>query len=117
MSTSTSKILTLVLIDRIKKFLYFPVWWYSGGFLDFLKFSWDFVLNMNNSLGIYIWLKHLFTPLYGITAWQDRIISFFLRLVQIIFRGLLFLIIIIITFLLILVWLILPFWLIYQLFA
>lgn len=39
------------------------------------------------SLALRVWIKNLFVPMYGMYDWQSRLISFFMRLAQIVFRG------------------------------
>lgn len=34
-----------------------------------------------------VWVKNIFTPMYGLRDWQGVIISFFVRLFQVVFRG------------------------------
>jgi len=98
----------LILIDTILDLLYFPVWWYSGGLV--LAFKWVFrgILDMQSFLGIDIWVRNLFTPMYGQVDIQGKIVSFFMRIFQIIFRSFAFLVISAIYFLIFIIYLILP---------
>ncbi len=68
--------------------VYFPFWWYSVGFLETLKKLGRFWLGQEQALGFSVWLKNIFVPMYGQYDWAGRLISFFIRIVQIIFRGL-----------------------------
>ena len=112
--SSVSKILALILVDGIKTLLYFPLWWYSKGFLKVLKGSGNFIKDFEQTLGFLIWLKTLFVPMFGQRDIAGRLISFVLRVVQIIFRGIALLFIILLTFVFIIFWLILPLLVIYQ---
>ena len=38
-------------------------------------------------LAIKVWIKNIFVPMFGMHDWQSRIISFFMRVVQIIGRA------------------------------
>lgn len=67
--------------------VYFPFWWYSVGFLETLKKLGRFWLGQEQALGFSVWLKNIFVPMYGQYDWAGRLISFFIRVVQIIFRG------------------------------
>lgn len=88
--------------------VYFPVWWYSGGLvyasgrcLAWLKFG-------NSTLAPGLWLKNLFVPMFGQTDWQGKIISFFMRGVQIIARTVVLILWALACVLLWLLWLLLP---------
>lgn len=68
--------------------LFFPLWWYSLGFIMFAGRIIAFWRGEQKSLGFLVWLKNIFVPMYGQHDFAGRIISFFIRLIQIIFRGL-----------------------------
>jgi hypothetical protein len=69
-------------------FLYFPLWWYSAGLRNFLLGLAGFWINRARGLAILVWIKNIHKPMYGQSDWQGRLISFLMRLVQIIARGL-----------------------------
>ena len=102
--TYSSKIILQIIGD----IFYFPIWWYSVGFVRLLRNIWKFLRNQEQSLGFFIWLKNIFVPMYGQRDWAGRIISFFMRSIQIIFRGLVLLIWIIFLLILIAIWLLGP---------
>jgi len=102
--TYSSKIILRIIADVF----YFPIWWYSVGFFRLLKNVWNFLCGQEQSLGFFIWLKNIFVPMYGQRDWEGRIISFFIRLVQVIFRGFFLLIWAILLLLVILIWLLGP---------
>lgn len=77
-----------IIISLILEVVYFPVWWYSVGFFRVAKNIWRFFRGREQSLGFSIWLKNIFVPMYGQYDFAGRLISFFIRLIQIIFRGL-----------------------------
>lgn len=81
------KISAQVLFDIV----YFPLWWYSFGFFRFLKILGSFLKERWLIIGAGVWLKNLFTPMYGQSDIASRLISFFIRLFQIIFRFIAFL--------------------------
>jgi len=76
----------------IGDFLYFPIWWYSEGLLKTAKWWLKKNKQTNKRLGLTIWLKHLFVPMYGEYNLWGRIISFFVRMVVLIFRLIIFII-------------------------
>ena len=111
---SVLKLFVLLLVDELRAVLYFPVWWYSRGFAKVLRGSGRFINDFQQTLGFMIWVKNLFVPMFGQRDIAGRIISFFLRLVQIIFRGVILLIFIFLVFIFIIIWLILLIFVIYQ---
>ena len=97
-----------LLVEACKTFLYWPVWWYSRGLVKVLQGGWQFIKDYNLTLGFTIWLKNLFVPMFGQNGLVGRLISFVLRIIQIIFRGLALLIICILVIVFIIMWLVLP---------
>ena len=68
--------------------IYAPVWWYSAGLLWFMGRVGASIKETSVSAGLGIWVKNLFVPMYGqYDAW-GRIMSFFVRFVNIIVRSL-----------------------------
>jgi len=61
-----------------------------------------------------VWIKNIFTPMYGQTDWQGKLISFFMRLFQIIFRGIVMTFWLFFTFTQIAAWIALPFFISYE---
>lgn len=94
--------------------IYFPLWWYTGGLFKLLINLKNFIGNRAKELAIAVWLKNLFTPMYGQYDWQGRLISFFVRLAQIIFRSLIMLIWITISVIVLIVWIIFPVFILYE---
>lgn len=76
-----------ILGEFIFEILYFPVWWYSRGLLRVLLWAKNFLDRKIKSTGILIWLKNIFTPMYGQSDWAGILISFITRVLQIIFRA------------------------------
>ena len=111
---STSKLISLILINEIRTVLYFPVWWYTKGLVKMLIGSWHFVQDFNLTLGFTIWLKNIFVPMFGQRDIAGRLISVFLRIVNIIFRGIAMLFLIALTFIFIIIWLVLPIFILFQ---
>jgi len=77
-----------IIIKTFLEIAYFPIWWYSVGLVETAKKLWAFLLNQEKALGFRIWCKNILVPMYGQYDWAGRLISFFIRLIQIIFRGL-----------------------------
>ncbi|SRR6056297_776431 len=98
-----------IVLNSLVSILYFPVWWYSIGLKKRIS---GFIQGMKrqiHDLALKIMFKYLFKPMYGETSVSGRIISFFMRLILLIWRVFLFLIMTIFRLLLIILWiLILP---------
>jgi hypothetical protein len=105
-----------IIISLILELLYFPIWWYGAGFFRVLKNMGLFFRNREQSLGFLIWLKNIFVPMYGQYDWSGRLISFCIRLIQVIFRGIILLFWGAVCLVLITAWLVLPILLILALF-
>ncbi len=89
-------------------FIYFPVWWYTGGlrYAGSRYFVW--LKAGNRALAPALWLKNLFVPMFGQTDWQGKIISFFMRLAQILARALALIAWVAVSALLWVIWVFLP---------
>lgn len=84
----TARLLPVLLHDALG----FVPWWYTVTVPA--AFDW-FIASVRRDvarLGVRVWLQNLFVPMYGQYDWQSRLISFVVRLVQLIARsvGLLF---------------------------
>lgn len=67
--------------------LRFPAWWYGKGFLRAATYAIEFVQGYARTLGVMVWAKNIFVPMFGRYDWQSRIISVFMRLANVIGRG------------------------------
>ncbi|MEI6529195.1 MAG: hypothetical protein WCN88_02175 [Candidatus Falkowbacteria bacterium] len=105
-----------IIVSLILEIVYFPIWWYSVGFFRTSKNVWNFLRGQEKSLGFSVWAKNIFVPMYGQSDWAGRLISFLVRLVQVIFRGFALLIWTIICIIVLLFWLALPLMLLFALF-
>lgn len=97
-----------IVTDFLGDFVYFPIWWETHGVVRIVRWA---LLNLRGSaarLGLAVWLKNLFVPMYGQYDMGGRLVSFFMRFFQIIFRFSLLLILFVIFFLLILLWIVAP---------
>lgn len=76
-----------LLLDAVLDVFRAPIWWYSGG-LRTVAHWWIYMIRRGSaSLGVLLWLKNIFVPMFGQRDWQGRFISIFMRLVQVIARG------------------------------
>ncbi|MDP2708720.1 MAG: hypothetical protein Q8O93_01535 [bacterium] len=103
-----------ILAELAWDILYFPAWWYSRGLLNLLAGLYDFLADKQKSLALLVWLKNIFRPMYGQYDWQGMLISFFMRLVQIIFRSVILLFWLMLCLAVVIFWLVLPPFVIYE---
>lgn len=89
--------------------IFFPFWWYSRGFINFIKRVFNFLKEEQKILGFSVWLNNIFVPMYGQQDFTGRVISFFMRLFQVIVRGIVLIFWTLLSLALILMWLALPF--------
>ncbi|OGH88467.1 MAG: hypothetical protein A3J93_04355 [Candidatus Magasanikbacteria bacterium RIFOXYC2_FULL_42_28] len=80
-------VLQRLFIEAIVDILYFPFWWYTLGTLRAARFCLAILAWGNRTFAPGLWLKNIFVPMYGQSDWQGRVISFFMRVVQIIARA------------------------------
>ena len=106
--------LKAIFLDIILDVFYFRVWWYTKGLKNAGIWALEKISQGEKVLGLKIWVINLFHPMYGVRDWQGKIISFFMRLIQIIFRSILMLIWIGIIFILFLTWITGPVFVIYR---
>lgn len=102
--TYSAKILVIIIWD----FLYFPLWWYGAGLVKTGRGVLSFYRNQEMSLGFFVWLRNIFVPMYGQRDLAGRLVSFFIRLFQIIYRGLVMLVVIVLGFIFFVFYLALP---------
>lgn len=102
------------LLNLAKDFFLFPIWWYYFGFKKFLIQTKTFLSNRQKSWAFFVWLRNLFVPMYGQYDLSGRIISFFVRLFQVLVRGVIMIFWTIFSLFLILLWLFLPIYIVYQ---
>lgn len=97
-----------IMVEFVGDIVYFPFWWYSRGLVKVLVFLSDFLADRQKALALLVWLKNIGKPMYGQEDWAGKIISFFVRLIQIIARSVIMLFWLIIAFVVFILWLFLP---------
>ncbi len=101
-------VLPRLLAETFLDFLYFPFWWYTVGTYRAWLWCFEKMSAGNDYLAPGLWLRNIFVPMYGQYDWEGRIISFFMRLFQVITRSLVLFVWVILCFCLFLFWLALP---------
>lgn len=74
-------------IDLIGGIIRWPFWWYTKGFVHVTRSGMNFIKMYARMLSIRVWIKNIFVPMFGMYDWQSRLISFFMRVAQIIIRS------------------------------
>lgn len=88
------------LLNTIWHFVYWPLWWITGGLLLVLKFTVQRIVLAWKGLALDVWLLNIFVPMYGQSDVASRVISFVIRVIQIVLR---FAIMVIISWLILLI--------------
>lgn len=101
-------VLQRICLDALIDVVYFPIWWYTGGIKFMVSKCLDIIKGGNESLAPGLWLKNIFVPMFGQWDFQGRLISFFMRLVQVVARSIALLVWIAFAWGLFLFWLVLP---------
>lgn len=102
-------ILEKFIIENVLNLLTFPFWWYGRGLREVVLRIGNSISRANKTLGVWLWVSNIFTPMFGQGDWQGRIISFFMRMVQVIVRTIAFAVWCLILVVLLFLWiLILP---------
>ena len=100
--------LKAVFIDTIADFLYTPLWWYTRGLWRQMRGTVGSLAKQQRDLAIAVWLKNLFVPMYGQYDITGRIISFFMRLAQIVGRAIVLVIWVALLLMWLVVWILIP---------
>ena len=88
--------------------IYWPIWWYSVGLKKRATSFINGLKNLSQYLGLKVLIKNLFKPMFGQYDWKGRIISLFMRLIQLFIYLFIFLITSVLSFVLLILWIILP---------
>jgi hypothetical protein len=108
------KTMKFVVRDILIDLIYWFFWWYTSGLKKaFLKMI-DTIVQGNRELGLSIWIKNIFRPMFGQYDWQGRIISFFMRIFMIIIRFFIFIFWIIFALIVFLFWIVIPLFIIFM---
>lgn len=97
-----------IIISLLLEIVYFPIWWYSVGLVRTVRNVGRFWRSQERALGFTIWAKNILVPMYGQADFAGRLISFVVRLVQVVVRGLALLVLLALCLLLVILWLALP---------
>jgi hypothetical protein len=76
-----------LLIDTASAVLRWPLWWYSEGFVAMLKWFASNIQYYTRLSAVGVWMRNIFTPMFGQYDWQSRFISFVVRVGNIVVRS------------------------------
>lgn len=88
--------------------IYFPIWWYTRGLAIFFKKCFDLIRFANMIFVPGLWLKNIFVPMFGQYDIQGRLVSVFMRVVNIIGRSIALFLWSFFVFIVFLIWITLP---------
>lgn len=83
-------ILQYTLFALAKDFVYAPLWWYTRGVAGVYVWLVRRVIATWHIFGIMLWMRHLFSPMFQQYDVAGRLISFFMRIVQVVVRSMAF---------------------------
>jgi hypothetical protein len=93
-----------------------PVFWYTRGLIDAASYALRFVGSRYETLGIGVWARNLFVPMFGQRDVTGTLISFFLRLFQVIVRSIVLLLWIAVTILVFAAYVFAPAYIVFEFF-
>lgn len=115
MAKLTSSAYSFDIFTEIAKNIFFaPLWWYSVGLIRLTRRLSIFISNREKSLALFVWIKNIFTPMYGQRDFQGIIISVFIRIFQIIFRLIVITLYLSVVIAIFWLWALAPIFIIYQ---
>lgn len=100
--------------ELFKEIVYFPIWWYTGGLKRHLLYVWHSVVRLNRNLSLSLMFKNIGKPMFGQYDRAGRIISFFMRLLLLVTRSIVFILFSLFYLLLLIAWAVLPLVIVWQ---
>lgn len=98
----------VLFLDLLAEILYFPVWWYTAGFFNILLNFANNLRQAQKNLGLGLLFRYMFQPMFGQYDRAGRVISFFMRLVIVTYKSILFVVQFIFYLAVVVFWLVLP---------
>lgn len=105
-----------IIIDIIGDFLWWPIWWYTAGLWERLKWFGGQLKATWKALAIGLWLKNFFAPMYADRSILGRSISLVMRIVILIWKLVWFFIWVVIVLAALLAWIGLPIFVVYMIY-
>lgn len=105
-----------MLLEFFIDLIYFPLWWYTGGSRGALIFCFHLIQDANLTLAPGLWLRNIFVPMFGQTDWQGRLLSVFMRIMNVIVRAIAMGVWMAVVAVIFVVWLAFPVFVVYMIF-
>ncbi len=86
MQSRTGAVLQLIGVDLIGSVAWFPVWWYTKGFMRIIAMIRRAIDIRIRQYGFRIWLHNFFVPMYGQYSFTGRAVSLLMRAVVLVGR-------------------------------
>jgi hypothetical protein len=97
-----------IALEFILDLVYFPLWWYTKGAKRAFLYCAHLFQFVNSYLAPGLWLANIFVPMYAQYDIQGRLVSFIVRLGNVIIRAIGLLIWLLIVLVIFLAWLLFP---------
>lgn len=97
-----------ILVEVFFDILYFPIWWYTKGLSRVSNYCLEKLNTAVRRVGLGVWLKHMFVPMYGDYTREGKIISVFMRLVVLFYKIIMMFFWLIYVLIIFILWIILP---------
>lgn len=104
-----------ITLEFILDIIYFPVWWFTAGARHAFIFCIGLVKEANSMMAPGLWLKNIFVPMFGQWDFQGRLVSFFMRLGNVIIRSIALFIWVIVVIFIFFLWILFPTFIFYML--
>ena len=108
MSAHPRSLMQLIFLQELGSIVEFPLWWYSRGVMMVIRWSEEGLAYSWKEKAFGLWIKNLFTPMYGDRSWSGRALGTVMRIAVVIGRGIAFLVQVWAYLCLLLLWLLLP---------
>lgn len=86
MTSRTGAVAKFVIVDFFGSVAWFPIWWYTTGFMGVISAARRGLEFRIRSLGFNVWIKNFFVPMYGQYDLTGKLISVWMRFVVLIGR-------------------------------
>ncbi|MBI4253131.1 hypothetical protein HY623_03085 [Candidatus Uhrbacteria bacterium] len=101
-------LLAFLFFDVVLDALYSPIWWYTEGAVCVFRFFTRNVRYGANMIGIGVWARSLFKPMYGERTWQGRVVSFVMRTIILLWDVFVFALLLVFLSLFVAAWMLFP---------
>ncbi len=79
-------VLQRVFFELVSDAITGPLWYYTKGTVYIFSWWLDHVRSSWHGTAVGLWARNIMVPMFGQYDWQGRLVSFFIRFFQVIFR-------------------------------